>query len=199
MLPLVLASTSPYRQALLAKLGLPFIVAAPQIDEIPRHLETATHLVLRLAAAKAKAITTTYPNHLIIGSDQVCVINGKITGKPHTHQAACAQLRAASGQSITFYTGLALYTGEQAQMKCLYETYRVHFRYLSDEEITAYVNKEQPLDCAGSFKNEGLGITLFSQLEGRDPNTLMGLPLIALCELLRDEGINPLLISSSYK
>ena len=192
MTQLILASTSPFRQALLNKLGLPFITAAPETDETPLPNETAPQLVERLAKAKAQALAANYPHGWIIGSDQVCVLDGKITGKPHTEENARAQLRAASGKVITFYTGLALYCAEQKRLFSLYETFRVYFRQLSEAEITAYVNIEQPLQCAGSFKSEGLGITLFERLEGRDPNTLIGLPLIALCDLLREAGINPL-------
>ena len=193
MTNLVLASTSPFRQALLNKLGLPFITAAPQVDETPLAHETAPQLVSRLAAAKAQALGNHYPDHLIIGSDQVCVLMNQITGKPHTEQNACAQLRQASGQSVIFYTGLALYSSSNHQIKTICETFTVHFRHLTDEEIRAYVAREQPLNCAGSFKSEGLGITLFDRLEGRDPNTLIGLPLIALCEMLRQAGMDPLL------
>ncbi|MEQ4530573.1 MAG: nucleoside triphosphate pyrophosphatase, partial [Mixta sp.] len=173
-------------------LGLPFITAAPETDETPLPNETAPQLVERLAKAKAQALAANYPHGWIIGSDQVCVLDGKITGKPHTEENARAQLRAASGKVITFYTGLALYCAEQKRLFSLYETFRVYFRQLSEAEITAYVNIEQPLQCAGSFKSEGLGITLFERLEGRDPNTLIGLPLIALCDLLREAGLNPL-------
>ncbi|MFH8134130.1 nucleoside triphosphate pyrophosphatase [Pantoea osteomyelitidis] len=189
---LLLASTSPFRQALLNKLGLPFITAAPEVDETPRPNESAPALVQRLAVAKAQALAARYPHHWIIGSDQVCVINGAITGKPHTVDNACAQLRAASGQSVTFYTGLALYSPRENQLMQCCEPFIVHFRNLTDEEIIGYVNKEQPLQCAGSFKSEGLGICLFDRLEGRDPNTLVGLPLIALSGMLRAAGINPL-------
>ncbi len=189
---LLLASTSPYRKMLLEKLQLPFDCAAPQVDETPLPGESAEALVLRLAAAKAQALALAYPEHLIIGSDQVCVIDGNITGKPHTEENARAQLRQASGQAVTFYTGLALYNGRSKQLQALCEPFHVHFRALSEAEIAAYVRLEQPLNCAGSFKSEGLGIALFDRLEGRDPNALIGLPLIALLEMLRAEGINPL-------
>lgn len=192
MTQLILASTSPFRQALLNKLGLPFITAAPDVDETPRPDESAPQLVERLAQTKAQALGTRYPHSWIIGSDQVCVLAGKITGKPHTEENARAQLRAASGKVITFYTGLALYCAQQQRLLSLCETFRVEFRSLSEAEINAYVIREQPLQCAGSFKSEGLGITLFERLDGRDPNTLVGLPLIALCDLLREAGINPL-------
>lgn len=189
---LLLASTSAYRKMLLEKLHLPFICAAPHIDETPLSGENAEALVLRLAAAKAQALALAYPDTLIIGSDQVCVIDGKITGKPHTEDNARAQLRQASGKTVTFYTGLALYNSRSNHLQAVCEPFHVHFRTLSDAEITNYVRLEQPLNCAGSFKSEGLGIALFDKLEGRDPNALIGLPLIALLEMLRAEGINPL-------
>lgn len=189
---ILLASTSPFRQALLHKLGLPFITAAPEVDESPQPGENAEALVIRLAAAKAQALAKTHPGHWIIGSDQVCVLDGQITGKPHTVENARAQLRAASGKAITFYTGLALFHPDSNQLLRCCEPFVVHFRALTDAEIAGYVEKEQPLQCAGSFKSEGLGICLFDRLEGRDPNTLVGLPLIALNEMLHKVGINPL-------
>lgn len=192
MTQLILASTSPFRQALLNKLGLSFITAAPEVDETPLTGETAPQLVERLARAKAQALAARYPDRWIIGSDQVCVLAGNITGKPHTEDNARAQLRAASGNAITFYTGLALHCAAYNRTQSLVEPFKVHFRPLSEAEIDAYVSREQPLQCAGSFKSEGLGITLFERLEGRDPNTLVGLPLIALCALLREVGIDPL-------
>ncbi|MGV7093712.1 Maf family protein [Siccibacter turicensis] len=192
MTAIVLASTSPFRRALLEKLDIPFITDAPDADETPYPHESAPQLVQRLAGAKAQALAARYPQHLIIGSDQVCVLNGVITGKPHTRENAIAQLTQASGNSITFYTGLALLNTATGRQQTLCEPFQVHFRQLQAQEIHAYVDKEQPLHCAGSFKSEGLGITLFDRLEGRDPNTLVGLPLIALCEMLRNEGVNPL-------
>lgn len=193
MRQLVLASTSDYRKALLARLELPFITAAPGVDETPLADEDATQLVVRLASAKAQALAQRYPDHLIIGSDQVCVVAGKIYGKPHTEARAREQLRAASGHSVVFYTGLALFDSRDGSLQVLCEPFSVDFRTLTESEITAYVSKEQPLDCAGSFKSEGLGITLFDRLSGRDPNTLVGLPLIALCDMLRTAGVNPLM------
>ena len=192
MKPIVLASTSPFRRALLEKLGMPFITASPLTDETPRPGESARELVTRLAQAKAQALKEDYPSHLIIGSDQVCVLDNKITGKPHTEENAVAQLMQARGGIVTFYTGLALYNSENGQLQTACEPFDVHFRHLSEKEIRAYVRKEQPLQCAGSFMCEGLGIALFERLEGRDPNTLIGLPLISLCEMLRNEGCNPL-------
>lgn len=189
---LLLASTSSYRKMLLEKLHLPFICAAPHVDEAPQAGETAEALVLRLAAAKAQALALAYPDTLIIGSDQICVLDGKITGKPHTEDNARTQLRQASGKMVTFYTGLALYNSRNNHLQAACEPFHVHFRTLSDLEIATYVRLEQPLNCAGSFKSEGLGIALFDKLEGRDPNALIGLPLISLLEMLRAEGINPL-------
>ncbi|RKQ39092.1 nucleoside triphosphate pyrophosphatase [Enterobacter sp. R1(2018)] len=193
MKPVVLASTSPFRRALLEKLGVPFITASPLTDETPKPGENARELVTRLAQAKAQALKNEFPSHLIIGSDQVCVLNNQIAGKPHTEENAVQQLLLARGSIVTFYTGLALYNSENGHLQTLCEPFDVHFRHLSEEEIRSYVRKEQPLQCAGSFKSEGLGIGLFERLEGRDPNTLIGLPLIGLCEMLIKEGCNPLL------
>ncbi|WP_318378434.1 nucleoside triphosphate pyrophosphatase [Enterobacter sp.] len=190
---LVLASTSPYRRALLEKLGVTFECAAPGVDETALPGETPRHLVLRLAQAKAQALAERYPQHLIIGSDQVCVLDGEITGKPLTEENAVKQLMKARGNIVTFYTGLALYNSASGHLQTECEPFDVHFRHLSEQEITDYLRKERPLNCAGSFKSEGLGITLFERLEGRDPNTLVGLPLIALCQMLRREDCNPLL------
>lgn len=190
---LLLASTSPWRRMLLEKLTLPFECAAPEVDETPQPGESARQLVVRLAQAKAQALASRFPQHLIIGSDQVCVLDGEITGKPHTGENAHRQLRKASGTIVTFYTGLALYNSANGHLQTECEPFDVHFRHLSDQEIEAYIRKENPLQCAGSFKSEGLGITLFERLEGRDPNSLVGLPLIALCQMLRREGFNPLL------
>ncbi|WP_072568156.1 Maf family protein [Enterobacter sp. SA187] len=190
---LVLASTSPYRRALLEKIGVPFECAAPGVDETPRAGETPRQLVLRLAQAKAQSLAERYPAHLIIGSDQVCVLDGEITGKPLTEENAYCQLMKARGNIVTFYTGLALYNSATGHLQTECEPFDVHFRHLSEQEIGDYLRKERPLNCAGSFKSEGLGITLFERLEGRDPNTLVGLPLIALCQMLRRENSNPLL------
>ena len=187
--PLVLASTSPFRKSLLEKLQLPFTTANPNVNEAMLDNESATALVKRLAQAKAHACAESHPHHLIIGSDQVCVIDGAILGKPHTEANACAQLRAASGKIVTFYTGLCLYNARTQTTQVICEPFHVHFRTLTDNEIAHYVTKEQPLYCAGSFKSEGLGIALFDKLEGRDPNTLVGLPLIALREMLAKEHV----------
>ncbi|WP_039028926.1 Maf family protein [Leclercia adecarboxylata] len=190
---LILASTSPYRRMLLEKLGVPFECAAPDVDESPQPGESPRHLVVRLAQEKAKSLAARFPDHLIIGSDQVCVLDGIITGKPHTEENARQQLLKARGSIVTFYTGLALYNSATGHLQTECEPFDVHFRHLSEQEIEDYVRKERPLNCAGSFKSEGLGIALFDRLDGRDPNTLVGLPLIALCQMLRREHCNPLI------
>ncbi|MGY9338471.1 Maf family protein [Citrobacter braakii] len=189
---LILASTSPWRRALLEKLAIPFECAAPEVDETPLLGEAPRHLVLRLAQKKAQSLAHRYPSHLIIGSDQICVLDGEITGKPLTEENARQQLLKARGNIVTFYTGLALYNSATGHLQTEVEPFDVHFRHLSETEIEDYVRKERPLHCAGSFKSEGLGIALFERLEGRDPNTLIGLPLIALCQMLRREDMNPL-------
>ncbi|EBN1281320.1 septum formation inhibitor Maf [Salmonella enterica] len=189
---LILASTSPWRRALLEKLTIPFECAAPEVDETPIQGEAPRQLVLRLAQAKAQSLAHRYPAHLIIGSDQICVLDGEITGKPLTEENARQQLLKARGNIVTFYTGLALYNSATGHLQTEVEPFDVHFRHLSETEIEDYVRKERPLYCAGSFKSEGLGIALFERLEGRDPNTLIGLPLIALCQMLRREEMNPL-------
>ncbi|MGL5358462.1 MAG: Maf family protein, partial [Shewanella sp.] len=181
---LVLASTSVYRHALLQKLGLAFECCDPKIDETPKLHESAQALVLRLAKAKALAGAEQFPKSLIIGSDQVAVIDEHIIGKPLNAATAIAQLSQASGKAITFYTGLALYNAAAGTMDAAVEPFTVHFRQLTPQQIAAYVAKEHPIYCAGSFKSEGLGIALFNRLEGRDPNTLVGLPLMLLTEML---------------
>ncbi len=186
---LTLASTSRYRKALLEKLGLPFDCAAPDVDERPLAEESAQALVARLARAKAQAIADTRDHGLIIGSDQVCVCDGRILGKPGTIDNAVAQLMAAQGRSVTFYTGLCVLDAATGQAHQLVEPFTVHFRTLDEAAIRRYVEAELPLDCAGSFKCEGMGIVLFKGLEGRDPNALIGLPLIGLIELLACHGI----------
>ncbi len=190
--PLILASTSPYRRALLEKLGLPFACIAPQVDEQPQTGESAQALVERLARAKAAVIAAQYPDALVIGSDQVAVIDGVILGKPHSHDRAFAQLQAASGKAVTFLTGLALVHQAGGRVLSLVEPFEVKFRRLSEQSIEHYLRLEQPYDCAGSFKSEGLGISLFEALQGRDPNALIGLPLIALIDLLTELGYDTL-------
>lgn len=187
---LLLASSSPYRRELLERLRLPFTWRSPSIDESRREGEAAIDLVKRLAEEKARALATDHLEHLIIGSDQVAVLgSGEILGKPHDLPRARQQLRAASGSSVTFLTGLALLntsTG-RCQVDCV--PFTVHFRPLSDEQILRYLQREQPFDCAGSFKSEGLGISLFRSTEGEDTTSLIGLPLIRLVDMLLNEGV----------
>lgn len=187
--PLVLASTSPFRKALLEKLGIPFATASPAVDETPARDETPEQLVNRLAVAKAQAVAGQFPNALIIGSDQVAVIEGQILGKPGSHDKAVQQLRQASGKTVTFLTGLCLYNSRTDHTQRDVIPFKVHFRSLSDAQIENYLQREQPYNCAGSFKSEGLGITLFEKLEGDDPNSLIGLPLITLVKMLERENV----------
>jgi len=189
---LILASSSSYRRELLQKLTLDFISLSPNIDETALANETPEALVSRLALEKAKAIAKDNPNALIIGSDQVAVLGKEILTKPHTHERAHKQLSIASGKRVTFLTSLCLYNSESDQYQLKVVTYSVDFLVLSEEQIEHYLRKEQPYDCAGSFKSEGLGITLFARISGEDPNSLIGLPLIALTSMLRNEGIEPL-------
>ena len=192
MTRLVLASSSPWRRQLLERLGLPFTWASPEIDETPRPGESPDALVHRLALAKASRLADTFSHHLIIGSDQVAVFNGKILGKPGSEDAARTQLARFSGQRVRFMTGLALLDTAGGRHWLAHETFDVVFRRLGEGEIARYVAREQPLDCAGSFRMEGLGIALFERLEGDDPNSLIGLPLIRLCAMLREAGLDPL-------
>ena len=189
---LVLASTSPYRRELLSRLGLPFSVASPDTDESPLPGEAAETLALRLAEAKARAVAPAYPQALIIGSDQVAIANGKIYGKPGTHERAVAQLQELSGQSVNFYTALCLYDSRNGSRQICGVPTQVKFRSLSNSEIEHYLAREPAYNCAGSAKSEGLGIALLDSLSGDDPNALVGLPLIALCAMLRQAGMNPL-------
>ena len=191
--PLYLASTSVYRQQLLSKLTAAFTAVKPDVDETPLPAETASQLVYRLALAKANSIAGNLQSGLVIGSDQVAVFANEIIGKPHTTENAVKQLTRFSGQTVTFLTGLALVNADTGKAQVVVEPFDVTFRHLSAAEIDAYIAKEQPLYCAGSFKSEGLGITLFSRLNGNDPNSLIGLPLIRLNALLLNEGINVLL------
>ncbi|GGE59505.1 Maf-like protein [Streptosporangium jomthongense] len=192
--PVLLASSSPYRKELLARLGLPFSCASPDIDESPLPGEAPHTLAMRLAQSKTKALAASHPNHWIIGSDQVAALpDGTFLSKPGSFATACRQLQQSSGQSVIFHTGLALLDSNSGNLQACCEVFTVHFRNLSRKEIEAYLHKEQPYDCAGSFKMEGLGITLFRELQGRDPNSLIGLPLIALNSMLTNWGRNPLL------
>jgi len=186
---IVLGSTSPYRKQLLERLGLDFVTASPDVDESPRLDESPETLVVRLAESKARAVAEDFPESLVIGSDQVACIEGKILGKPGSKSAAIAQLTKASGKKVTFLTGLCLLNTATGRTQALCEPFHVHFRSLDSGQIERYLEKEKPHDCAGSFKSEGLGIALFDRLEGDDPNALVGLPLIRLIGLLAKEGI----------
>ncbi|WP_100639557.1 Maf family protein [Marinobacter salexigens] len=191
---LLLASSSPYRRALLSRLGLAFTSASPDIDESPIAGERPEELAIRLAESKAKALAPAYPNHWIIGSDQVATLpDGTLLSKPETYSKAFRQLEQSSNSSVNFHTGLTLLDADSGEMQTCCELFIVHFRNLNTREIEAYLHKEEPYDCAGSFKMEGLGITLFRELQGRDPNSLIGLPLIALNNMLTSWGRNPLL------
>lgn len=185
----ILASTSRYRASLLSKLGFPFEMQAPDVDETAHSGESGADLVLRLAIAKARAVAERHDHGLVIGSDQVCVCDDRILGKPGNFDNALAQLKAAQGKSVIFYTGLCVINAATGEQHAMVEPFSVHFRALDDAALTRYLHAEEPYDCAGSFKSEGMGIALFRALEGRDPNALIGLPLIALIELLARHGL----------
>jgi len=189
---LILASTSPFRKTLFEKLNLPFDCAKPNIDETPLTDETAIELVERLAVEKAKAVAVEFPNALIIGSDQVALSQGKILGKPHNFDNGLKQLTSFSGKAVEFHTGLCVFDSSTGKTLSLVELFTVHFKTLTEKEITAYLHAEQPYNCAGSFKSEGLGICLFEKLAGDDPNTLIGLPLIRLVSMLKEHGLDVL-------
>lgn len=186
---LILASSSPYRKELLQRLCLDFQVVVPDVDETPLAQETPQALVQRLAIAKARTVAAKQPGSLVIGSDQVAVHRGEIVGKPHTHERAVAQLRAASGTEVVLYTGLALINADTGAIQSEVVPYRVVFRSLSDAQIENYLTREQPYHCAGSVKSEGLGVALLERFEGDDPATLIGLPLIRLVRMLENEGV----------
>lgn len=189
---LILASTSPYRRELLGRLGLPFEVASPDTDETPLSGETPEALALRLSEAKARAIAGQYPDALIIGSDQVATVDGKIYGKPGTHDRAVQQLLDLSGKTVNFFTGLCLLNSTTGEADVRGIPTLVTFRDLDKEEIEAYLQREPAYNCAGSAKSEGLGIALLKSMRGDDPNALVGLPLIALCDMLRRQGLRVL-------
>ena len=189
---IILASSSVYRRQLLNKLGINYRWQAPDIDEAPIGGESPTELVKRLSKFKAMALAPHYPTGLIIGSDQVASLENQILGKPGNHANAKAQLETVSGKQVTFFTGLTLYKATTRTTQTCCEIYQVTFRQLTEAQIENYLQREQPYDCAGSFKSEGLGIALFDTLNGRDPNTLIGLPLIALIDMLNREGIEVL-------
>jgi septum formation protein len=190
--PLILGSTSRYRRELLERLRLPFLVEAPQVDETPLPGEAPAALAQRLALAKARAVAALHPQAVVIGSDQVADLDGRPLGKPGSHERAVAQLRRLSGQTVIFQTALAVVcqaTGfEQSDIAAV----RVVFRELSEAEIERYLRAEQPYDCAGSAKSEGLGIALLERIDNDDPTALVGLPLIRTCRMIRAAGVHVL-------
>ena len=187
MTPLVLASTSPYRRELLSRLGLPFAVEGPDVDETARAGEAPAATAARLAQAKARAVAARHPGAWVIGSDQVAELDGRPLGKAGVHGLALAKLEACSGRRVEFHTALCLLRDDQTPLTALDQT-AVVFRTLGREEIQRYLHAEQPYDCAGSFKCEGLGIALFEAIQSHDPTGLIGLPLIALSRALREAG-----------
>jgi septum formation protein len=189
--PLVLASTSPYRRALLARLGVPFTVHGPAIDEAPRPAEPPQALALRLAHAKAQCVRDIHRTAVVIGSDQVACLDGSVLGKPGTAARARAQLAAASGRTIVFHTAVALARPDAAPVSHADRT-EVRFRTLTAARIARYVALDRPLDCAGSFRAESLGIALVESIDSEDPTALVGLPLIWLAAALRAAGLDPL-------
>lgn len=187
---LVLASTSEFRSALLSRLQIPFLTAAPDIDESPLPGEDARQTSLRLSIEKARAVSAAYPDSLIIGSDQVALLDNKQIGKPGTHENAVKQLQEMQGKTVIFYTALTLLNTRNGNIQTDVAINRVHYRKLSDELIESYLLKEKPYNCAGSAKSEGLGIALLQGIEGDDPNALIGLPLILLVDMLYKENVN---------
>lgn len=195
---LILGSSSPYRKELLKRLNIPFECHSPNIDESPLTDESAIDLVKRLSIQKALAVhqeckyNNTHKDGLIVTSDQVAVLGDVTLGKPHTKSNAIKQLSSFSGKKVSFLTGLCVFNQENQRHQYTLNEYHVYFRVLTLKEIETYINIEEPLDCAGSFKCEGLGVCLFEKMEGDDPNSLIGLPLISLGQLLRNEGMNPI-------
>ncbi|MGH1537241.1 MAG: Maf family protein [Gammaproteobacteria bacterium] len=186
---IVLASSSEYRKKLLSPLIPDITCSPPEIDESIKTGESAENYVSRLAVEKARAVASQLKNALVIGSDQCAVLKGKIISKPGNHENAIAQLKASSGKRITFFTGLCVINTKTNSQQISCETFQVTFRKLSEKQIITYLDKDQPYDCAGSFKAESLGITLFEKMQGDDPNTLIGLPLIKLTTMLNNEGV----------
>jgi len=187
---LVLGSTSPFRKTLLERLHIDFVCDSPDIDETPLENEAVEEMVVRLAIAKAQAISPRHPESLIIGSDQSAVLNGEKLSKPGNFENAFKQLTRASGEKITFQTGLCLLNSATGNIQSVCVPYTVVFKTLTPAMITNYLHKEEPYNCAGSFKSEALGIALFERFEGSDPNALIGLPLIELVNFLDNEGFS---------
>jgi septum formation protein len=189
---LILASTSRYRRELLGRLGLPFETFSPGVDETPRTEEPPADLALRLAGEKAQAIARHHPDALVIGADQVAMLDGAALSKPGGHERAAAQLRAMRGRRVSFLTAVAVSRGASRETRSRLVPTEVHFRDFDDEAIDAYLRADQPYDCAGAAKIESLGIVLVHKLEGDDPTALIGLPLIALVDLLAEFGVSVL-------
>jgi MAF protein len=187
---IVLASTSPFRKALLERLCIDFVCDSPDIDETPLDAEPIEQMVIRLAIEKSQAIADRHPDSLIIGSDQSAMLNGEKLSKPGNFDNAFKQLSRASGQKITFQTGLCLLNSGSGNIQSCCVPYTVVFKELNARMIENYLHKEEPYNCAGSFKSEGLGIALFERFEGDDPNALIGLPLIQLVNYLNNEGFS---------
>jgi len=189
---LILASTSRYRRELLSRLRVPFEVLSPGVDEAPRPGESPRELAWRLAMAKAEAVAALHPDAVVIGSDQVCELDGQSLGKPGDHARAVEQLRALSGRGAVFHTAVAVACREGDFMQADLAPVRVVFRSLGDDEIERYLRLDQPYDCAGSAKSESLGIALLSSIDSDDPTALIGLPLIRTVRLLREAGLDVL-------
>lgn len=189
---LVLASTSPYRRELLARLGVPFAVAAPDVDETPLPGESPDETAQRLSLLKAQAVAKQYPDALIIGSDQVALLEGVQLGKPGTHEKAVAQLQSMRGKALEFHTALTLFNARTGSMQTANVPVRLVMRNYTDAQIESYLRRDQPYNCCGSAKSESLGIALIARFETEDPNALVGLPLIKLTEMLANEGLDVL-------
>ena len=189
---LVLASTSPYRRDLLSRLGVPFEVAAPEVDETPLPGERPDDTAQRLSVLKAKAVAERFPDALIIGSDQVALLEGAQLGKPGTHDKAVEQLRRMRGKALEFHTALTLLNARTGNVQTANVPVRLVMRDYSDAQIEAYLRKDQPYNCCGSAKSESLGIALIARFETEDPNALVGLPLIKLVDMLAQEGLDVL-------
>lgn len=188
--PLILGSTSKYRRELLQRLRVPFDVVSPDVDETPHPHEAPRDLAMRLALAKAQAVAAQHPNAVVIGSDQVADLNGEPLGKPGTHERAVLQLQKMRGQTVVFQTAVSVVCQASRFVQTELAQIKVHFRDLSDAEIEAYLRAEEPYDCAGSAKSEGLGIALLDAIDNDDPTALIGLPMIRTARLLRAAGVD---------
>jgi len=191
---LVLASTSPYRRDLLARLGVPFQVAAPDVDETPHPGESPDETAQRLSLLKAQAVAEKFPDALIIGSDQVALLEGTQLGKPGSHENAVAQLQSMRGKALEFHTALTLLNARTGSIQTTNVPVRLVMRNYTDAQIESYLRRDQPYNCCGSARSESLGIALIARFETEDPNALVGLPLIKLTEMLANEGLDVLAV-----